>query len=100
MLAEGDYASKEYVNKADGIIEAALKALETGKVDQLVGAVKEAQDAAAAAKATADKAIEEAGNAGAALERLRLLLQLHRRLRMHLLNSRTLSAEATLRPQQ
>ena len=69
LLAEGDYASKEYVNKADGIIEAALKALETGKVDQLVGAVKEAQDAAAAAKATADKAIEEAGNAGAALEK-------------------------------
>ena len=69
LLAEGDYASKEYVNKADGIIEAALKALETGKVDQLVGAVKEAKDAADAAKATADKAIEEAGNAGAALEK-------------------------------
>ena len=69
LLAEGDYASKEYVNKADGIIEAALKALETGKVDQLVEAVKEAQDAAAAAKTTAEKAIEEAGNAGAALEK-------------------------------
>ena len=69
LLAEGDYASKEYVNKADGIIEAALKALETGKVEELVKAVKEAQDAAAAAKATADKAIEEAGNAGAALEK-------------------------------
>lgn len=64
LLAEGDYASKEYVNKADGIIDAALKALETGKVDQLVEAVKKAQDAADAAKATADKAIEEAGNAG------------------------------------
>ena len=69
LLAEGDYASKEYVNKADGIIEAALKALETGKVEELVKAVKEAQDAAAAAKATAEKAIEEAGNAGAALEK-------------------------------
>ena len=69
LLAEGDYASKEYVNKADGIIEAALKALETGKVDPLVEAVKEAQAAADAAKATADKAIEEAGNAGAALEK-------------------------------
>ena len=69
LLAEGDYASKEYVNKADGIIDAALKALETGKVDQLVEAVKEAQDAAAAAKTTAEKAIEEAGNAGAALEK-------------------------------
>ena len=64
LLAEGDYASKEYVNKADGIIDAALKALETGKVDQLVGAVTEAKNAAADAKATADKAIEEAGNAG------------------------------------
>ena len=64
LLAEGDYASKEYVNKADGIIDAALKALETGKVDQLVEAVKEAKNAAADAKATADKAIEEAGNAG------------------------------------
>ena len=69
LLAEGDYASKEYVNKADGIIEAALKALETGKVDPLVEAVKEAQAAADAAKTTADKAIEEAGNAGAALEK-------------------------------
>ena len=64
LLAEGNYASKEYVDKADGIIDAALKALETGKVDQLVEAVKEAQNAAADAKATADKAIEEAGNAG------------------------------------
>ena len=69
LLAEGDYASKEYVNKADGIIEAALKALETGKVDPLVEAVKEAQAAADAAKTTADKAIEEAGNTGAALEK-------------------------------
>ena len=69
LLAEGDYASKEYVNKADGIIDAALKALETGKVDQLVGAVTEAKNAADAAKTTADKAIEEAGNAGAALEK-------------------------------
>lgn len=64
LLEEGDYASKEYVNKADGIIDAALKALETGKVAQLEEAVKEAQNAAADAKATADKAIEEAGNAG------------------------------------
>ena len=64
LLAEGNYASKEYVDKADGIIDAALKALETSKVDQLVEAVKEAQNAAADAKATADKAIEEAGNAG------------------------------------
>ena len=69
LLAEGDYVSKEYVNKADGIIDAALKALETGKVDQLVGAVTEAKNAADAAKTTADKAIEEAGNAGAALEK-------------------------------
>ena len=69
LLAEGDYASKEYVNKADGIIDAALKALETGKVDPLVEAVKKAQAAADAAKTTADKAIEEAGNAGAALEK-------------------------------
>lgn len=64
LLAEGDYASKEYVNKADGIIDAALKALETGKVAQLEEAVKEAKNAADAAKTTADKAIEEAGNAG------------------------------------
>ncbi len=64
LLAEGDYASKEYVNKADDIIKAALEALETGKVAQLEEAVTEAKTAADAAKATADKAIEEAGNAG------------------------------------
>ena len=68
LLAEGDYASKEYVNKADGIIDDALKALETGKVDQLVEAVKDAQKAAADAKATADKAIEEAGKDGQAFK--------------------------------
>ena len=64
LLAEGDYASKEYVNKADGIIDAALKALETGKVEELKEAVKKAQDAADDAKDTANKAFEEAGNAG------------------------------------
>ena len=64
LLAEGDYASKEYVNKADDIIKAALEALETGKVDKLTEAVNAAKTAADAAKATADKAIEEAGNAG------------------------------------
>ena len=69
LLAEGDYASKEYVNKADDIIKAALEALETGKVDKLTEAVNAAKTAAEAAKTTADKAIEEAGNAGAALEK-------------------------------
>ena len=64
LLAEGDYASKEYVNKADDIIKAALEALETGKVDKLTEAVNAAKTAADAAKDTADKAIEEAGNAG------------------------------------
>ena len=68
LLADGDYASKEYVDKADGIIDAALKALETGKVAQLEEAVTEAKNAADAAKATADKAIEEAGKDGQAFK--------------------------------
>ncbi len=68
LLAEGDYASKEYVNKADGIIDAALKALETGKVDQLAEAVKKAQDAAKAAQTAADNAIKEAGKDGQAFK--------------------------------
>ena len=68
LLAEGDYASKEYVDKADGIIDAALKALETGKVDQLTEAVKKAQDAAKAAQTAADNAIKEAGKDGQAFK--------------------------------
>ena len=68
LLAEGDYASKEYVDKADGIIDAALKALETGKVDQLAEAVKKAQAAAEAAKTAADNAIKEAGKDGQAFK--------------------------------
>ena len=68
LLAEGDYASKEYVDKADGIIDAALKALETGKVDQLAEAVKKAQDAAEAAQTAADNAIKEAGKDGQAFK--------------------------------
>lgn len=68
LLAEGDYASKEYVDKADGIIDAALKALETGKVDQLTEAVKKAQAAAEAAKTAADNAIKEAGKDGQAFK--------------------------------
>ena len=68
LLAEGNYASKEYVDKADGIIDAALKALETGKVDQLVEAVKKAQDAAEAAKTAANNAINEAGKDGQAFK--------------------------------
>lgn len=68
LLAEGDYASKEYVNKADGIIDAALKALETKKVDPLVEAVKKAQDAAEAAQTAADNAIKEAGKDGQAFK--------------------------------
>ena len=68
LLAEGDYASKEYVDKADGIIDAALKALETGKVDQLAKAVKKAQAAAEAAQTAADNAIKEAGKDGQAFK--------------------------------
>ena len=68
LLAEGDYASKEYVNKADDIIKAALEALETGKVDQLTEAVKKAQAAAEAAKTAADNAIKEAGKDGQAFK--------------------------------
>ena len=68
LLADGDYASKEYVDKADGIIDAALKALETGKVDQLTEAVKKAQAAAEAAKTAADNAIKEAGKDGQAFK--------------------------------
>ena len=68
LLAEGDYASKEYVDKADGIIDAALKALETGKVDQLAEAVKKAQAAAEAAQTAADNAIKEAGKDGQAFK--------------------------------
>lgn len=68
LLAEGDYASKEYVNKADGIIDAALKALETKKVDPLVEAVKKAQNAAEAAQTAADNAIKEAGKDGQAFK--------------------------------
>ncbi|MEE1458086.1 MAG: hypothetical protein U0K51_01195 [Segatella copri] len=68
LLAEGDYASKEYVDKADGIIDAALKALETGKVDQLTEAVKKAQAAAEAAQTAADNAIKEAGKDGQAFK--------------------------------
>ena len=68
LLAEGDYASKEYVNKADGIIDAALKALETGKVDQLTEAVKKAQAAAEAAQTAANNAIKEAGKDGQAFK--------------------------------
>ena len=68
LLAEGDYASKEYVDKADGIIDAALKALETKKVDPLVEAVKKAQDAAEAAQTAADNAIKEAGKDGQAFK--------------------------------
>ena len=68
LLEEGDYASKEYVDKADGIIDAALKALETGKVDQLAEAVKKAQAAAEAAQTAADNAIKEAGKDGQAFK--------------------------------
>ncbi len=68
LLAEGDYASKEYVDKADGIIDAALIALETGKVDQLTEAVRKAQAAAEAAQTAADNAIKEAGKDGQAFK--------------------------------
>ena len=68
LLAEGDYASKEYVNKADDIIKAALEALETGKVDKLTEAVNAAKTAAEAAKTAADNAIKEAGKDGQAFK--------------------------------
>ena len=68
LLAEGDYASKEYVDKADGIIDAALNALETSKVDQLTEAVRKAQAAAEAAQTAADNAINEAGKDGQAFK--------------------------------
>ena len=48
-----DYATKEYVDGADATLQAAIKALETGKVAELEAAVK-------AAQAAADKAAEDA----------------------------------------
>ncbi len=53
-----DYATKEYVDGADATLQAAIKALETGKVADLEKAVKAAQDAA-------DKAAEDAKAANA-----------------------------------
>ena len=62
-----DYATKEYVDGADATLQAAIKALETGKVAELEAAVK-------AAQAAADKAAEDAKAANAEiLETLKTL---------------------------
>ena len=62
-----DYATKEYVDGADATLQAAIKALETGKVAELEAAVK-------AAQAAADKAAEDAKTANAEiLETLKTL---------------------------
>lgn len=53
-----NYATKEYVDGADATLQAAIKALETGKVAELEAAVK-------AAQAAADKAAEDAKTANA-----------------------------------
>lgn len=53
-----NYATKEYVDGADATLQAAIKALETGKVAELEAAVK-------AAQAAADKATEDAKAANA-----------------------------------
>ena len=53
-----NYATKEYVDGADATLQAAIKALETGKVAELEAAVK-------AAQAAADKAAEDAKAANA-----------------------------------
>lgn len=62
-----NYATKEYVDGADATLQAAIKALETGKVAELEAAVK-------AAQAAADKAAEDAKAANAEiLETLKTL---------------------------
>ena len=62
-----NYATKEYVDGADATLQAAIKALETGKVADLEAAVK-------AAQAAADKAAEDAKAANAEiLETLKTL---------------------------
>ena len=64
LLADSDYATKKYVDDADAILDAAIKAVQTKDIKDLTDAVEKAQKAAEAAQATADKAKTEAEAAG------------------------------------
>ena len=64
LLADSDYATKKYVDDADAILDAAIKAVQTKDIADLTAAVKKAQEAADAAQTTADTAKQEAEAAG------------------------------------
>ena len=64
LLADSDYATKKYVDDADAILDAAIKAVQTKDIADLTAAVQKAQQAAEDAQATADKAKQEAEAAG------------------------------------
>ena len=64
LLADSDYATKKYVDDADAILDAAIKAVQTKDIADLTAAVKKAQEAAEAAQTTADTAKQEAEAAG------------------------------------
>ena len=64
LLADSDYATKKYVDDADAILDAAIKAVQTKDIADLTAVVEKAQKAAEAAQATADTAKSEAEAAG------------------------------------
>ena len=59
-IASQDFATKKYVDDADAILDAAIKALKDGDIKDLQEAVKNAQKAAEDAQATANTAKSEA----------------------------------------
>ena len=60
FLADSDYATKKYVDDADAILDAAIKAIQDKDIKDLQTAVEKAQKAAEDAQTTANKAKEEA----------------------------------------
>ena len=64
LLEDSDYATKKYVDDADAILDAAIKAVQTKDIAELTAAVQKAQKAAEDAQATADTAKQEAEAAG------------------------------------
>ena len=59
-IASQDFATKKYVDDADAILDAAIKAIQTKDIKDLQDAVAKAQKAAEDAQKTADKAVEDA----------------------------------------
>jgi len=59
-IASQDFATKKYVDDADAILDAAIKAIQTKDIKDLQDAVAKAQKAAEDAQATADQAVKDA----------------------------------------